>query len=161
MTFVHLLAVTGLLVLPAIVCAHDDAHAPKAAGGNPAVQTPFGIAGDAAKATRTVDIDMRDTMRFDPSAIEVKRGETVRIVLHNRGATMHELVLGTPASLKQHATTMREHPEMAHEAPSMAHVAPGATGEIVWSFNRAGTFSYACLLPGHYEAGMTGRVIVR
>jgi len=42
----------------------------------------------------------------------------------------------------------------------MAHVAPGKTGEIVWTFNRAGEFDFACLIPGHYDAGMVGKIKV-
>jgi uncharacterized cupredoxin-like copper-binding protein len=108
-----------------------------------------------------VTIDMADTMRFDPADLVVGRNETVRFVVHNRGATMHEMVIGTPDDLAEHAALMKRFPDMVHDAPHMAHVQPGATGEIVWRFNRAGTFQFACLAPGHFEAGMVGRVVVR
>jgi uncharacterized cupredoxin-like copper-binding protein len=39
-------------------------------------------------------------------------------------------------------------------------VAPGKTGEIVWTFNRAGQFDFACLIAGHYQAGMIGKITV-
>jgi len=45
--------------------------------------------------------------------------------------------------------------------PGMAHVKPGATGEIVWQFTQAGEFQFACLIPGHFEAGMFGKVVVQ
>jgi uncharacterized cupredoxin-like copper-binding protein len=144
------------------------AHGVNADAPNPATralakpeQTRFGIAGDRAKATHTVKIDMRDTMRFVPAEVVVRRDETVRFVVRNKGATMHEMVIGTPDEITEHAALMKRFPEMEHDAPHMAHVKPGATGEIVWKFNRAGTFRFACLVPGHFDAGMVGRVIVR
>lgn len=123
--------------------------------------TAFGQAGDAAKVTRTVRIEMTDAMRFTPAKLNVKPGETVRFVLHNDGQILHEMVLGDAAALKQHAAMMLKDPEMAHGDPSMVHVQPGATGELVWQFTKAGSFEFACLQPGHFEAGMVGQVEVR
>jgi len=99
-------------------------------------------------------------MRFAPAEIRVKRGEVVCFVPANRGKVMHEMVLGRLEDLKEHAELMRKHPHMEHEDAHMAHVAPGETGEIVWQFTRAGEFYYACLIPGHFEAGMIGKVTV-
>lgn len=144
--------------------AHGDGdHAPKAPAyvASQVVDTPFGRQGDPRKVARTVAIDMSDQMRFTPSVLTVKRGETLRLKVTNRGRLMHELVLGTEDALKAHAEAMKKHPGMVHDDPSMVHVAAGATGEIVWQFHRAGEFAFACLLPGHYEAGMTGKVVVR
>jgi uncharacterized cupredoxin-like copper-binding protein len=126
-----------------------------------AEQTPFGIAGNRSKATRVVGIDMMDQMRFIPSTVTLKRGETVRFVVANNGGTLHEMVLGTQAELAEHAALMKKFPEMEHDAPSMVHVKPGAKGEIVWRFNRAGTFQFACLIPGHFDAGMVGTITVK
>jgi uncharacterized cupredoxin-like copper-binding protein len=90
----------------------------------------------------------------------VKRGETVRFVVKNTGKVAHELVLGSMKELKAHAELMRKHPGMEHEEPNQAFVKPGETREIVWQFTRAGTVDFACTVPGHFEAGMTGRVVV-
>ena len=156
-----------LLGLAAVVpggpaLAHGEAHPASSKRANVAPeQTRFGVAGDPAKASRTVTVDMSDEMRFAPSEIVVKRNETVRFVVRNRGAAMHEMVIGTPAELAEHAALMKRFPDMEHDAPHMAHVKPGTSGEIVWQFNRAGTFQFACLAPGHFEAGMVGRVVVR
>jgi uncharacterized cupredoxin-like copper-binding protein len=91
-------------------------------------QTPFGIAGDPAKVSRTIAIDMSDDMRYAPATVDVKLGETVRFVVANKGATMHELVLGTPKDIAQHAQSMSKAPVgMAHhdhQMPSMVHVHP-------------------------------------
>jgi uncharacterized cupredoxin-like copper-binding protein len=142
--------------------AHGEAHAASPKRASVAhEQTRFGIAGDPAKASRTVVVEMSDEMRFSPEALVVRRNETVRFVVRNRGAVMHEMVIGTPEELAEHAALMKRFPDMEHDAPHMAHVKPGASGEIVWNFNRAGTFEFACLAPGHFEAGMIGRVVVR
>ena len=144
--------VTALITAFACVVAH--AAAP--------VQKAFGIEGDASKASRTVNIDLSDDMRFTPPSLTIKRGETVKFVVTNKGATLHEMVLGTRDDIAKHAAMMREHAHhhMTHDAPGMVALEPGKTGTIVWQFNRAGTFEYACLVPGHYEAGMRGVIAV-
>jgi uncharacterized cupredoxin-like copper-binding protein len=70
------------------------------------------------------------------------------------------MVIGTPGDLRQHADLMRKHPGMEHDEPFMSHVDAGKRGQIVWNFNRPGTFQFACLLPGHFEAGMLGTIVV-
>ena len=124
-------------------------------------EKPFGREGDPKKATRTIKVDMNDKMRFSPGTLEVKRGEIVRFQVKNSGKTMHEMVLGTMKELQDHAELMRKHPGMEHDEPYMAHVAPGKTENIVWQFTKAGEFHYGCLIPGHFEAGMKGKIVVR
>lgn len=124
-------------------------------------QKDWGIAGDAKAVRRTITLQMSDDMRFTPSHIDVREGETVRLQVKNKGKVLHEIVMGTKAELDQHAALMKKYPGMEHDAPYMAHVAPSKTGDIVWNFNRAGSFDFACLIPGHYEAGMTGTITVQ
>lgn len=123
-------------------------------------QKEWGIAGDAKPGVRTIEIKMTDAMRFTPDRIEVKQGETVRLVHRNAGKMMHEFVLGTKKDLDEHAALMTKFPNMEHDEPYMAHVRPGKTGEIIWTFNRPGEFDFACLIPGHYQAGMVGKIKV-
>ncbi|MBI3715748.1 MAG: cupredoxin family protein [Betaproteobacteria bacterium] len=123
-------------------------------------QKAWGIAGDAKDIKRTITIAMTDQMRFVPDRIEVKQGETVRILLKNSGKMLHEMVIGTKQELDEHAALMVKFPNMEHEAPYMAHVPPGKSGSIVWNFNQTGEFDFACLIAGHYQAGMFGKVIV-
>ena len=123
-------------------------------------QKAWGIAGNAKAAKRTIDVGMSDDMRFTPARIDVKHGETIRFVLKNNGKLMHEFVIGTKKELDEHAALMVKFPNMEHDEPYMAHVAPGKTGEIVWNFNRAGAFDFACLIAGHYQAGMIGKIEV-
>ncbi len=103
---------------------------------------------------------MSDQMRFTPSDIAVKQGETVKFVVANKGQVLHEMVIGTEEELLKHAELMRKNPDMEHDEPYMAHVKAGGREEITWQFTRAGTFAFACLIPGHYEAGMKGRIVV-
>ena len=123
-------------------------------------QKAWGIAGDPKDAQRTITLNMSDDMRFAPSHFSVKKGETLNLRVVNKGQVMHEVVLGTQASLDEHAKMMLKYPGMEHAEPYMAHVAPGQSENLVWSFNRAGNFDFACLIAGHYQAGMTGRFTV-
>jgi len=123
-------------------------------------QQAWGIAGDRKTVQRTITLTMSDNMRFTPDHIKVKQGETVRLVMRNTGKVMHELVIGTKPVLDEHAALMLKFPGMEHDEPYMAHVPPGKTGQISWTFNRAGEFDFACLIAGHYQAGMVGRISV-
>ena len=120
----------------------------------------FGQPAAAAKVTRTVMVTMLDSMRFDPASLRVQRGETLRLRIHNAGKLEHEFVLGTAADIEEHAEMMRRMPEMRHTDASAVRVAPGASADIVWQFSQDGRFVFACLLPGHREAGMQGLVQV-
>ena len=123
-------------------------------------QKPWGIAGDAKSVRRTIEIIMSDNMRFTPDVIQLKQGEVLRLVVKNSGKMQHEIVLGTKTELEKHAALMLKFPNMEHDEPYMAHVKPGASGELIWHFNRPGEFDFACLLPGHYQAGMVGKIKV-
>ncbi|HOY35389.1 MAG TPA: cupredoxin family protein [Piscinibacter sp.] len=156
-----LLLATGSVLLVGAVHAHGESTHPKADVPAAPEQQPWGIAGEARRATRTVELRMLDSMRFVPDRLAVKLGQTLRLRIRNTGAVLHELVIGTPAALDEHAALMARFPDMQHDEPWMAHVPPGRTGEIVWTFNRVGEFAFACLIAGHYQAGMVGRITVR
>lgn len=140
---------------------HQHPQTPHQTGAPTSPGLPLGTAGDPAKATRNVEIDMLDSMRFFPSNIQVKQGETVRFVVSNKGKVLHEIVLGTKQSLAEHGQHMKEHPHMAHQGAYMANVAPGKSTDVVWKFTKAGTVYFGCLVQGHYEAGMVGTITVR
>lgn len=156
----------GLLALPwALAATGARAHSEHMQGHGPAKplvkeQKPWGIAAEPARAQRTVTIRMTDDMKLSPSHLEVREGETLRLRAVNAGAAMHEIVLGTREELAAHAEMMKKHPGMEHDEPYMAHVPPGRQGDIVWTFNRAGDFEFACLIAGHFEAGMRGTIRV-
>jgi uncharacterized cupredoxin-like copper-binding protein len=150
----------GMATSPAF--AHSGATHSKAKAATPisTEEKTFGKQGDPKKVTRTIAIDMNDTMRFSPADITVKQGETIKFVVKNSGKMMHEMVLGTMAELKEHGEMMRKHPGMEHDEPYMSHVSPGKKEQMVWQFTKAGEFNYACLVPGHFEAGMVGKIKV-
>jgi uncharacterized cupredoxin-like copper-binding protein len=157
---VTLVAALGLALAGTDALAHgEESHPPKDAHVVKE-QKEWGIAGNAKAARHTVRIAMTDDMRFTPDRLEVRQGETIKIVLKNEGKMLHEFVLGTKKKLDDHAALMAKFPNMQHDEPYMAHVPPGKKGDIVWTFNRAGKFDFACLIPGHYEAGMVGTVNV-
>lgn len=154
----------GLLALVMSVAsaawAHGNQDHVKPAGPMKMEQKEWGIGAIASKATRTIEVRMTDNMKFTPDRIDIKLGETVRFVVVNAGQVMHEFVLGTKKELDEHAELMKKFPDMEHDEPYMAHVSPGKRGEIIWHFNRTGEFDFACLLPGHYQAGMVGKIRV-
>jgi uncharacterized cupredoxin-like copper-binding protein len=153
-------AAAGLLAPAGRLLAHGDATHPAKADRVHKEQKDWGIAGDADQARRRIIVGMSDTMRFRPERITVKLGETVRFVTRNDGKVMHEFVIGTQAANAKHAAMMLKFPGMEHDEPYMAHVPPGKTGQIVWTFNRSGQFQFACLIAGHYQAGMVGTITV-
>jgi uncharacterized cupredoxin-like copper-binding protein len=150
----------GLLTFGRTASAHGEkTHAKKAAAVKKE-QKDWGIAGDAKDVKRTIDCKMLDTMRFSPDRIEARLGETLRFTATNNGRVLHEFVIGTKAENAAHYELMKKFPNMEHDEPWMAHVAAGGKSEIIWKFNRPGEFEFACLIAGHYEAGMVGKVIV-
>lgn len=154
------LVLAALLAVPLVAQAHGENHGARSAEAPPMVETAFGKTGDASRVTRTINVDMSDSMRFAPGSITVRQGDIVRFRVKNSGKVMHEMVLGRDEDLKAHAEMMRKHPGMEHDEPYMAHVGPGKTEEMVWQFSEVGEFAYGCLVPGHFEAGMRGRIRV-
>jgi uncharacterized cupredoxin-like copper-binding protein len=154
-------AIAASVVFAGGAMAHgDEDHGKKAEQPAEDHAAALGKPGDPGKVTRSVTVEMNDAMRFRPDSIRVKRGETIRFIVRNTGKVKHEMVLGTIKELKEHAGMMRKFPEMEHADPNQVSVEPGMTGELVWQFTKAGTFDFACLVPGHFEAGMVGKVRV-
>lgn len=149
----------ALLGLPPVASAHGDALSGTEVAAKKE-QREWGMAGDPASPVRTVEIDMSDRMRFSPALIEARQGETIRFAVRNGGKLMHEMVIGTRKELDEHAALMARFPNMEHDEPYMTHVRPGKHGQMVWTFNRAGDFEFGCLIPGHYQAGMVGKIRV-
>lgn len=147
-----------LIAVPAILLGMSAMASGNHAGGHG--DDAIGKPGVASKVTRTVNVDMTDDMKFHSSLIDVKQGETIKFVAKNSGKVKHEMVLGTEKDLKDHYEVMKKNPEMEHADANMVTVAPGKTGEIIWQFTKSGKVDFACLQPGHYDAGMKGLVNV-
>jgi uncharacterized cupredoxin-like copper-binding protein len=133
------------------------------AGGH-AEQMAVGMPGNPGHVDRTIEVDLMElddgSMVFDPGKLDIRKGETVRFVVTNKGELEHEFVLDTAEKNIEHKELMQEFPEMEHDDPNALRLMPGEAGEIVWTFSNDGDFEFACLIPGHYESGMFGPVAV-
>lgn len=143
---------------------------------SPAHSFAFGAPALASQADRTVEIVMGD-MYYAPRSLQVKAGETVRFVLVNKGAVMHEFSLGDAVMHARHQQemlamqgqmdhaamghgTMQHGASMKHDDPNTVMVAPGQRGELTWTFTQTTPIEFACNVPGHYQAGMVGKLTI-
>ena len=171
-----MLMFAALALTPIAAYAHDDAHKGmmqgtmqgmmhgKSAGGHAGDgghAQGAGKPGDPKKVSRVIRVVMTDDMKFTPATVNVKRGETIQFSVRNAGQTKHEMVIASKAEWKEHSEMMRKMPGMEHDDPNQVTLDPGKSGELVWQFTKAGTVDFACLQPGHFEAGMIGNVSVK
>ena len=123
----------------------------------------FGKPGDPKKPSRIVKIQMLDeygTGLFSPDVIQVKQGEQIKFMISNDGERAHEMILATLKMNLAHAQEMKKNPDMEHDDPNGKRLLPKQSAEILWQFTKAGEFDFSCLIPGHREAGMHGKVVV-
>lgn len=143
-------------ILTCLLLGTGTAHA----GGATAAGQP----GKKSEVTRVIEVTMTETedgaMVFSPKQFKIKRGETIRFAIANKGATDHEFVLDDHANMTKHKALMEKFPEMEHADANSIRLEPGAKGDIIWKFSASGEFQFACLIPGHMEAGMHGPVLV-
>ena len=119
-----------------------------------------GEPGDPKEPARIVQVTMGETdgkMMFMPMKIDVKKGEQIKFVLRNNGELEHEFVLATTGENLKHAEAMRKNPDMEHDDPNAKRLAP----KLVWKFSKDGEFEFACLIPGHREGNMIGKIVVK
>jgi uncharacterized cupredoxin-like copper-binding protein len=156
-----LIAVAALTALVSTALAHGPAghgthdHSHEMAYGKP---------GDPTKPAREIVVDMVEKdgrMLFLPERIEVGVGEQIRFRLRNLGDLEHEFILGTAEEIAEHAELMRAMPEMEHDDPNGKKLGRKTEGDLVWHFTQAGSFEFACLIPGHREVGMAGTILVK
>ena len=158
------IAVGALLASTAAILATDIAMPIPASAHEDHGNFSAGEPGDPKKPARTIKVVMREDgkkMAFDPARIMVRKGEQIRFVLENDGTDDHEFVLANAAENRKHAELMKKFPDMEHDEPNAKRLAVGEHGEILWKFTKTGTFEFACLIPGHREAGMMGKVVVK
>ncbi|MGC4366753.1 cupredoxin domain-containing protein [Hydrogenophaga sp. R2] len=154
----HISKRASFFVAAASLAASAATAAGKHSGGHD--ESPIGEPGVAAKVSRTIQVDAADSMRFTPALVTVKKGETIRFVVSNSGKVPHEFSLGTEKELKEHYEVMKKFPGMEHDEPNKISLKPGQKGEVIWRFTKGGVVDFACLHPGHYDAGMKGQVKV-
>lgn len=147
-----------IIAIAALLTSGLAMAAGKHAGGHH--DSPVGEPGVASKVSRTIQVDMINGMRFKPSDIQVRKGETIRFVLKNTDSVKHEFSLGTKQELLEHYEVMKKFPDMEHDEPNKISLAPGQQGEVIWKFTKAGAVDFACLHVGHFDAGMKGLVKV-
>lgn len=123
----------------------------------------FGEPGNPAKGGRVIKVIMKETdegMTYEPKRLIIRKGEQIRFSLKNNGELDHEFVLGTHEEILAHAEEMKKNPDMEHDDPNSARLKTKEGGDVVWRFLEAGTFEFACLIPGHLESGMIGTIVV-
>jgi uncharacterized cupredoxin-like copper-binding protein len=120
----------------------------------------YGVPGEPSQVRRTIKLEASDAMRFSKANIKVRKGETIRFVITNVGRVRHEFSLGTQQELIEHYALMKKFPDMVHEEANKVTMDPGQTGEVVWKFTQPGVVDFACLHPGHFDAGMKGQIQV-
>jgi uncharacterized cupredoxin-like copper-binding protein len=133
-------------------------------GGHETDKAAMALGQPGGTPDRIVEIIMKETddgeMIFEPGDLAFTAGETVRLQIRNAGDNEHEFVMDTPSSIQEHKDVMERFPEMEHDEPNAVRLLPGESAEILWTFGDTGTYEYACLLFGHYEAGMHGPLII-
>ena len=81
----------------------------------------------------------------------------MRFLVVNGDPIGHELITGGPDIHVRHANgTEAEHPSV----PGEVSVGPNDMAVTTFTFDDAGTYEFACHLPGHYEHGMHGEIDV-
>ena len=136
------LATVLVLALAAAACGGDDDSGTVSSSGD----------------ERTIEIEMRD-IEFEPTSVDVERGETVRFVFTNEGDVAHDAFVGDDDAQAEHEETMSEDDGgMDHggggDDGNAITVEPGDTGELTYTFDTAGSLLIGCHQPGHYDAGM-------
>ena len=123
-----------------------------------------GEPGDPGTPSRNVTVAMTDdsgVMAFHTSLRLVNRNEQIRFTVTNRGSIEHEFIIDSAERNAEHKAAMARDPHMMPSSKNGVRLGPGKSGELLWKFSKAGTFEYACLIPGHYEAGMHGTLTVK
>lgn len=151
------------MLLPMLFGA-DVALAGPGEAGHSHTSFSAGEPGNPKKPFRVVEVTMHEgdgTMSYSPKTLDVKRGEQIKFVITNGGELKHEFILASEKDNLKHAELMKKYPEMEHDDPNAKNLEPKAKSEILWRFSKRGTFEYSCLIPGHREAGMTGKITVK
>jgi len=157
-------AATALLAATTFVAALGVSGPGRAHEGHQHTTFSAGEPGDPKKPARTIKVRMLEgsgKMSFEPALIQVRRGEQIRFVVQNDGDEDHEFILATIEENRKHGELMKKFPEMEHDDPNAKRVLPYANKELLWKFTKRGEFEFACLIPGHYEKGMFGKVVVK
>lgn len=153
----------GVVAIGVSLVASQAVYAAPGEKGHTHTKFNAGTPGDPKKPFRVIEMTAKEgngTMAFEPAKIVVEQNEQVKFVIKNVGELDHEFMLDSFAANKKHAIEMQKNPEMEHDDPNGKRVVSKKQADMVWKFSKLGTFEYACLIPGHYDAGMKGVVEV-
>lgn len=175
-------------VIPAITMLTTAMTMPVMAAGGSASSFPFGHPGEAKNVTQIVAVKAGE-MFFDPKAITVRVGDTVKFVVTNVGKVAHEFVLGDQAEQEEHEKEMQAMQSMSMKNmkmndmqgmemkdmsgmstkgmhmmdndPNGMSLEPGQTRSLIWTFTKEGSVEYGCHVHGHFAAGMVGTITIK
>ena len=140
----------------------------------------IGIKGKVSDVSKTIKVDMYDNY-YKPKTINVKKGETVRFVVENKGVLVHEFNIATMMMHKKHGPEMLDmmkngillpnkinkekmkqmakmNPKMAHSHANSVLLEPKQKAELIWKFTSDAELFGGCNVPGHLEAGMISKI---
>jgi uncharacterized cupredoxin-like copper-binding protein len=140
----------------------------------------IGEKGKSSEVNRTIEIKMYDNY-YEPREIKIKKGETIKFIVHNYGELVHEFNIATKDMHIKHQPEMMkmvEHQilladkidkkkmkEMAKKDHSMGHthsnsvlLEPNQSAELIWKFSTDINLEAACNVPGHYQSGMVAKI---
>lgn len=140
----------------------------------------IGMKGKASDVSKTIKVDMYDNY-YEPKTINVKKGETVRFVVENKGVLVHEFNIATMMMHKKHGPEMLDmmkmgillpnkinkkkmkqmakmNPKMAHSHANSVLLEPKQRAELIWKFTSDAELFGGCNVPGHLEAGMISKI---
>ena len=141
---------------------HADGHGHDAGGHAGMHASSVGEPATADAVSRTIRVDVLDTMRFAfNEPLDLRHGEVVRFVVTNRGQIRHEFSIGSADEQDAHRMTMRNMPDMVHDDPNAVTVDPGQTRELIWRCGGDQPVVFACNLPAHSEAGMVAEATLK
>lgn len=142
----------------------------------------IGMKGKSNEVSRTINVKMYDNY-FEPKSIKVKRGETIKFAVENKGKLVHEyniaskkmhlkhqpemmmmmqmgILLPTKLDMKKMKEASKTNNAMSHSHSNSLLLEPNKKGEIIWKFSTNEELEIACNVPGHYQAGMVSAVSI-
>ena len=140
----------------------------------------IGEKGKEANIDRVITVLMYDNY-YEPNQIKVKKNETIKFLVQNKGELVHEFNIATREMHLKHQPEMmkmveneillvdkidkQKMKEMSKKNPAMAHshsnsvlLSPGEKGQIIWKFSNFVDIEAACNVPGHYDVGMIAKI---
>jgi len=120
----------------------------------------FGHPGTPSAVNRTIKVRLLD-IRFEPTTLTVRVGDTVKFEIANQGALEHEFLLADASEQAEHEREVQAMPTMKMDHINGVSVGPGKRATLIWTFTQFGDLEYGCHVPGHFVAGMVGHLLVK